>query len=183
MKLCSFFPKEFPVNLGILIIINLIGCSNAHTWLNFPEIRLCWENSLACCLLVKPIVLIRTQSLIVGLWRAVGQDTDLQRALFVSLDVIQEGGMEGSRGLKLMSLWSWSVGPVVPDAPLSHSLSKTPTVNSQNHGADRLTQTCRPLASIIYPPCDWSPGNCRFKKRKTSSGSSKSAFGSDSLFR
>lgn len=81
---------------NFLIIINLIGRSNAHTWLNVPEIRLCWEKSLACwyCLLVKPIVLIRTQSLIVGLWRAVGQDTDLQRALFVSLGVIQAGGKE-----------------------------------------------------------------------------------------
>lgn len=50
--------------------------------------------SLLVLLLVKPIVLICTQSLIVGLWRAVGQDTDLQRALFVRLGVIQAGGKE-----------------------------------------------------------------------------------------
>lgn len=49
---------------------------------------------LVLCLLVKITVLIRTQSLIVGLWRAVGQDTDLQRVLFVSLGVIQAGGKE-----------------------------------------------------------------------------------------
>lgn len=38
---------------------------------------------LAVCLLVKPTVLIHSQRFTVGLWRAVGQDTDLQRVLFV----------------------------------------------------------------------------------------------------
>lgn len=49
---------------------------------------------LLLCLLVQPTGLIRTQSLIVGLWRAVGQDTDLQRVLFANLSLSQAGGKE-----------------------------------------------------------------------------------------
>lgn len=45
-------------------------------------------------LLAEPTELIRTQSLVVGLWSAVGQDTDLQRVLFAGLGVIQAGGKE-----------------------------------------------------------------------------------------
>lgn len=133
---------------------------------------------LLLCLLVQPTGLIRTQSLIVGLWRAVGQDTDLQRVLFGS----NPGRREGSGGLTLMSLWPRPAGPAVPDTPLSHSLVKPATVNSRKHGADGLTQTHRPLVSIIYPPCECFPGNCRFWKTKTANGSSKSASSSDSLF-
>lgn len=79
------------------------------------------------------------------------------------------GGREGSWGLTLMLLWSWSAGPAVPDTLLSHSLIKTHNCKQpKKHGADRLAQTRRPLAPIIYPPCDWSPGNCRFLEEKNS---------------
>ena len=46
---------------------------------------------IGLCLLAK---LICAHSLIEGLWRAVGQDVDLQRVLFVSVSVIQAGGKE-----------------------------------------------------------------------------------------
>lgn len=42
------------------------------------------------------------------------------------------------------------------------------------------TKVHRPLASIIYPPCERFPGNCRFWWRKTASGSRKSASSNDS---
>lgn len=71
------------------------------------------------CQLAKPIVLIRTHdSLLVGLWRAVGHDTDLQT---VSLLVLHcnPGKREGRRGLTLMSLFLCQTGLMVLDTALS----------------------------------------------------------------
>lgn len=74
---------------------------------------------LVLCQLAKPFVLIRTHvSLLVGLWRAVGHDSDPQT---VPLLVIHcnLGKREGRRGLTLMSLLLCQTGPMVLDTALS----------------------------------------------------------------
>lgn len=116
--------------------LNLMGsldrCSNDHSWLNIPDIRLSRQNWwLVLCLLVKIIVLNHTQSLIVGIWRAVGQDTDLQSPVCQS--GCNPGRREGSGGLTLMSLSPRAAEPAVPGTPLSHSLIHPATVNNQKN--------------------------------------------------
>lgn len=70
-----------------------------------------------------------------------------------------------------MSLSPRLDGFAVPDTPLFRSVIKPATVNSRKNTEQTRARrkTHRPLASIIYPPCQWFPGNCRFWRREKNS--------------
>lgn len=142
---------------------NLIGpvdrCRNSLTWLNIPEIRLCTEKWLACCFSVCWVDPYSESHC--GLMEVSGTGHWPTKSPICQAGC-NPGRREGSGGLTLMSLLPGPAGPAVPDTPLSHSLIKPATVNSWKHGAEELTQTHHLLPSIIHPPCEWFPGNCRF---------------------